>query len=59
LPLAFGENRIHCQRAFPRSADAGDDDELVAGNIDVDVFEIVNASAADVDELAVIGGRAS
>ena len=45
-PLPFGKNQIKRERAFARATDAGDDDELVAGNFQRDVLEVVLARAA-------------
>ena len=44
-PLPFGVKRIEGERGFSRPGDAGDDDQLVARNFQIDVFEIVNPRA--------------
>ncbi len=48
-PLAFGVDGVEGQGGFAAAADAGEDDELVAGNGDVDVFEVVLLCAANDD----------
>ena len=53
LPLPFGEQRVEGERAFARAAHAGDHDEPVARDVDVDVLQIVRAGTADADG----GGR--
>ena len=45
-PLAFGINRVEGQRRFPRTAEAGDHRQRIAGNLYVDVLQIVLARAA-------------
>ncbi len=49
FPLSLGIDGIERQRRFSRAGQAGDDDQLIAGDIDVNVFEIVLAGAADSD----------
>ena len=49
LPLSFGQQRIERQRAFARSADARDHDELVARDVDIDILQIVRAGTADLN----------
>ena len=48
-PLAFGVQRVERQRGFARAGHAGDDDELVARDIEIDVFQVVGARATDAD----------
>ena len=48
-PLPFREKNIERERGFSRTAQAGDDDHLVARNFDVDVLEIVFARAINRD----------
>ena len=43
--LAFRKNRVEGQRALTAAADPGEDHQLVAGNRDVDVLEVVLAGA--------------
>ena len=50
-PLAFGIQGVERQRGFARTRQARDHDELVAGQVDVDVLEVVGARAADLDGL--------
>ena len=45
--LSFGKERVKSQGGFSRTADAGNHDKLVAGNSDVDVFQIMLASASN------------
>ena len=46
-PLPFGVNRIERQRRFAAARKAGKDDQLVARNFDVDVFQVVLSRALD------------
>ena len=45
-PLAFGVDRVEGERRLARARQAGDDDQLVARDVDVDVLEVVDARAA-------------
>ncbi len=45
--LPFGEKNVEGDRRFSRAAQAGDDDHLVARNIERDVLQIVLARAVD------------
>ena len=47
--LAFGVERVEGQGGFARAADPGDDDELVEGDVEVDVFQVVDLDAAEDD----------
>ena len=47
--LPFREKNIERERRFSRTAQAGDDDHLIARNFDIDVFEIVFARAVNRD----------
>ena len=47
--LSFRIDRVEGERRFAGPAQAGDDDQLVARNLDVDVLEIVLARAFDDD----------
>ena len=47
--LAFGVNRVERERRFAAARNACDDDELVARDADIDVFEVVDARADDLD----------
>jgi hypothetical protein len=51
--LAFGEDDVEGEGGFAGAAEAGDDGPGVEGDVDVDVFEVVVACAADLDG----GGR--
>ena len=53
-PLSFGVDRVEGQRRLPRSADAGNDDQLAGRKRDVDILEVVRARAAD-DEIRGCG----
>ena len=44
--LAFGVDRVEGERRLARARQAGDDDQLVARDVDVDVLEVVDAGAA-------------
>ena len=50
--LALGIDRVEGERGFARAREAGDDHQLVARHIDIDVLEIVLARAADDDRPA-------
>ncbi len=56
LALAFGVERIEGEAAFAGAAGAGEHDQFVAGNIDVDVFQIVDAGSAELNPIVVGGG---
>ena len=45
--LAFSEDEVEGEGGFAGAAEAGDDDEFVAGDFDGDIFEVVLASASD------------
>ena len=47
--LPLGVDRVEGEARLARAREAGDDDELVAGDLDVDVLEVVLAGAADDD----------
>jgi hypothetical protein len=49
FPSAFGVNRVECERAFARAADTGDYYQLIAGNIQIDIFEIVLGGTCNPD----------
>jgi len=48
-PLPFGVERVECERRFPGAGDSGDYHELVAGDRDADIFEVVLAGTFDDD----------
>jgi hypothetical protein len=63
-PLRLGVERPERERRLARPGHAGEDDERVAWDADVDVLEVVLAGPADVDEAVVSvglrrGGRGS
>ena len=45
--LPFGVDRVEGERRLARAGQAGDDHQLVARDVDVDVLEVVDARAAD------------
>src|SRR5690606_30087288 len=50
-PLPLGVDRVKSERGFARAGQAGQNHQLVAGDVDIDILEIVLARAADGDEL--------
>ena len=48
--LAFGVDRIESERRLAGTTDAGNHDQLVARNLQREIFEIVLTRAADLDE---------
>ena len=56
--LALGEDGVEGEAALAGAGEAGDDDELVARDGDVDVLEVVLARAAD-DDAIMRHGRSS
>ena len=49
--LSLGENRVEGQRRLARAAQSGDDRERLAGNLHVDVLEVMDARSPNVDFL--------
>ena len=49
--LPFGIQRIKSQRRLARSRQSGNDDQLIARQIQINVFQIVFARAADPDDV--------
>ena len=49
-PLRFRVKRAKRERRFAGAGDAGENDQGIARDVDVDVFEIVLACAADTNE---------
>ena len=49
--LAFGVNRVEGERRFARTAQAGDDHQLVARDFEREILEIMLTRAADLDEI--------
>jgi hypothetical protein len=47
--LAFGIQRVERQRGFAGAGQAGNHDQLVARQVEIDVFQVVRACAADAD----------
>jgi hypothetical protein len=47
--LALGVDRVERERRLAGSGEAGDDHQPVAGDVDVDVLEVVDARAAHRD----------
>ncbi len=56
-PLALGVDRIECERRFPRTARAREDDDFATGQTDAYIFQVVLAGA-NYDE-TVQGGTKS
>ena len=54
--LRLGIEGAEGERGFAGAGDAGEDDEGVAGDVDVDVFEVVLAGSADADHVGGGGG---
>ena len=48
--------RLGCERWFPEGRDPRDDDELVPGDRDADIFEVVLTGTFDNDIFHVDGG---
>jgi len=48
-PLPFGVQRVERERGFPGAGDTGDDDELVPGDRDADILEVVLTGTFDDD----------
>ena len=55
--LAFREEHIESERRFARAAQTGDDDHLVARDLERDVLEIVLARAVDGDGMIASASR--
>src|SRR5690606_2890362 len=55
-PLAFGVDGVEGERRLAGAAEAGDDHELVARQLDVDVLQVVLARAADNDAVNAVCG---
>ena len=53
LPLALRVQRVEGEAALARAAGAREHDEPIAGNVDVDVLEIVNAGAPQSNHVVV------
>ena len=51
--LRLGVKRPEGERRLPRPGDAGENDQRITGNADVDVLEVVLSGATDVNELVV------
>ena len=49
--LTFGVDRVERERRLARTRQAGEHDELVAGQLDIDVSQVVLARAADDDRV--------
>ena len=49
--LPFGKDRIEGQARLAGARETGNDHQLLARNVEVDVLEVVFARAADADEL--------
>src|SRR5450432_1212877 len=49
--LAFGVDRVERERGLARAGQAGNHDQAVARQLQIDVFEVVRAGTADADEV--------
>ena len=58
-PLTLGVERVEGEARFAGAGGAGDDDELVARNRDVDVLQVVGARAVDRDLFGITAGGQS
>ena len=56
-PLSFRVDGVEGERRLSRTRKPGDDDELVLGDVDVHVLEVVGAGAAHADDAVVGEGR--
>ncbi len=54
--LAFCIDGVERQRGLARAGQAGDHDQLVAGQVEVEVLQVVRPRAADADEIHRHGG---
>ncbi len=52
--LALGIDGVEGERRFARAGQAGEHDQLVARNVEVDVLEVMLARAADGDDAAIL-----
>jgi predicted RNA binding protein YcfA (HicA-like mRNA interferase family) len=55
--LALGVQRVKRQTGFARARQAGNHHQLVARDVEVDVFQVVRARTADADGLLLQGTR--
>ena len=55
--LALGVNRVKGEGRLPRTAQTGDDDQLITRDFEREIFEIVLTRAADADEFFAHGLR--
>ena len=54
LAPALGVDRVEGQRAFARAADAGDDDELVARDVQTDILQVVLGGTGNPDDFLCV-----
>ena len=59
LPLPLGKQRVKRQTAFAGAAGAGNDDQLAAGNVEVDVFQVVRSRRREFAGNRPLGARAA
>ena len=52
-PLRFGIQRAESKRRFARPGDAGEDDQRISRNLEIDVFEVMFARAFDVHKTVI------
>ena len=53
--LALGIDGVEGERGFARAGQAGEHHQPVARNVEIDIFEVVLARAADGDHAAIVG----
>ena len=56
-PLAFGVDGVESERGLARARDAGDHGDGAVGDVEVDVFQVVDAGAAHADGILGFGER--
>jgi hypothetical protein len=57
-PLPFGIQRVECEARFARAAQPGDDHQLMARDVDIDVLQVVRTSAPHADDACFQRGLA-
>ncbi len=55
--LSLGIDRVECQRRLARPREAGEDDQLLAGQLHVDVAEVVLSGTFDEDRIGHLAGE--
>src|SRR5206468_2537420 len=57
LPLPLGKQRVERQTTLAGTARPGNDDQLAAGDVQVDILEVVRSRAADSQAIGSDGAR--